>query len=62
MGLTETDAKARGVEVEKATFPWAASGRALSLGRDEGVDEAPVRARDAPPARRRASSARTRAS
>ena len=37
MGLTETDAKARGIEVEKATFPWAASGRALSLGRDEGV-------------------------
>ncbi len=37
MGLTETDAKARGVEVEKASFPWAASGRALSLGRDEGV-------------------------
>jgi dihydrolipoamide dehydrogenase len=37
MGLTETDAKARGIEVEKATFPWAASGRALSLGRDEGA-------------------------
>jgi dihydrolipoamide dehydrogenase len=37
MGLTETDAKARGIEVEKASFPWAASGRALSLGRDDGV-------------------------
>jgi dihydrolipoyl dehydrogenase len=37
MGLTETDAKARGIEFEKASFPWAASGRALSLGRDEGV-------------------------
>jgi dihydrolipoamide dehydrogenase len=37
MGLTETEAKARGIEVEKATFPWAASGRALSLGRDEGL-------------------------
>ena len=37
MGLTETDAKARGVEVEKASFPWAASGRALSLGREEGL-------------------------
>jgi dihydrolipoamide dehydrogenase len=37
MGLTETEAKARGVEVEKASFPWAASGRALSLGRDEGL-------------------------
>src|SRR4051794_33603947 len=29
MGLTETQAKAEGIEVEKATFPWAASGRAL---------------------------------
>src|SRR4051794_64456 len=37
MGLTEIEAKARGIEVEKASFPWAASGRALSLGRDEGV-------------------------
>ena len=37
MGLTETEAKDRGIEVEKATFPWAASGRALSLGRDEGA-------------------------
>jgi dihydrolipoamide dehydrogenase len=37
MGLTETEAKAAGVKVEKAVFPWAASGRALSLGRDEGM-------------------------
>jgi dihydrolipoamide dehydrogenase len=37
MGLTETEAKAGGVKVEKAVFPWAASGRALSLGRDEGL-------------------------
>ena len=37
MGLTETDARAQGVKVEKAVFPWAASGRALSLGRDEGM-------------------------
>jgi len=37
VGLTETDAKAQGVEYEKATFPWAASGRSLSLGRDEGM-------------------------
>jgi dihydrolipoamide dehydrogenase len=37
MGLTETQARADGVEFEKASFPWAASGRALSLGRDEGV-------------------------
>jgi dihydrolipoamide dehydrogenase len=36
MGLTETEAKERGVEYEKAVFPWAASGRALSLGRAEG--------------------------
>ncbi|HWF71766.1 MAG TPA: dihydrolipoyl dehydrogenase [Solirubrobacteraceae bacterium] len=37
MGLSETEAAARGIEVEKAVFPWAASGRALSLGRDEGL-------------------------
>ncbi len=37
VGLTETDAKRDGVEYEKAQFPWAASGRALSLGRDEGM-------------------------
>ena len=37
MGLTETEAKERGIEYEKATFPWAASGRALSLGREEGM-------------------------
>jgi dihydrolipoamide dehydrogenase len=36
VGLTETEAKAAGIEYEKAAFPWAASGRALSLGRDEG--------------------------
>ena len=37
MGLTETAAKATGVEYEKAVFPWAASGRALGLGRSEGL-------------------------
>jgi dihydrolipoamide dehydrogenase len=37
MGLTETEAAAQGRLVEKAVFPWAASGRALSLGRDEGM-------------------------
>jgi dihydrolipoamide dehydrogenase len=37
MGLTETDAKENGVEYEKAVFPWAASGRALTLGRDDGL-------------------------
>ena len=37
MGLTETRAKADGVEYEKAVFPWTASGRALGLGREEGM-------------------------
>ena len=37
MGLTETHAKAQGVEYEKASFPWAASGRAGSVGRPEGA-------------------------
>lgn len=36
VGLTETEAKQQGIQYEKASFPWAASGRALSLGRDEG--------------------------
>jgi len=35
-GVSETDAKAKGMEIEKASFPWAASGRALSIGRTEG--------------------------
>jgi dihydrolipoamide dehydrogenase len=37
MGLTENEARDQGIEVEKAVFPWAASGRALSLGRSEGL-------------------------
>jgi dihydrolipoamide dehydrogenase len=37
VGLTETDAKARGIAFEKAVFPWAASGRSLAFGRDEGL-------------------------
>ncbi|KQT41629.1 MULTISPECIES: dihydrolipoyl dehydrogenase [unclassified Methylophilus] len=37
VGLTETDAKAKGIEYEKASFPWAASGRALSIARTEGA-------------------------
>jgi dihydrolipoamide dehydrogenase len=37
MGLTENHAKEQGVEYEKATFPWAASGRSLALGRSEGL-------------------------
>ena len=37
VGVTETEAKARGIEYEKGQFPWAASGRSLSLNRDEGL-------------------------
>jgi dihydrolipoamide dehydrogenase len=37
MGLTETAAKATGTAYEKQTFPWSASGRALGLGRPEGL-------------------------
>jgi len=37
MGLTETEAKAQGIDYEKGMFPWAASGRALGIGRDEGI-------------------------
>ncbi len=37
MGLTETQAKAQGIAYEKASFPWAASGRALSMAREEGL-------------------------
>jgi dihydrolipoamide dehydrogenase len=36
VGVTESGAKAQGIVVEKAVFPWAASGRSLALGRDEG--------------------------
>ncbi len=36
VGVTETDAKARGLEFGKGTFPWAASGRSLAINRDEG--------------------------
>ncbi|MEF3076391.1 dihydrolipoyl dehydrogenase [Methylobacter sp. Wu1] len=37
MGLTENQAKQQGIAYDKATFPWAASGRSLSLGRKEGL-------------------------
>ncbi len=37
MGLTETAAKEQGITIEKATFPWAASGRSLSMARNEGI-------------------------
>jgi dihydrolipoamide dehydrogenase len=36
LGVTESDAKARGIQYGKGMFPWAASGRALALNRDEG--------------------------
>lgn len=37
VGLTELEAKAAGTAYEKGVFPWAASGRSLSLGRNEGL-------------------------
>ena len=37
MGLTEIEAKEQGIEYEKGSFPWAASGRALSIARTEGM-------------------------
>jgi len=37
MGTSEAEAKAAGIEYEKASFPWAASGRALGIGRSEGA-------------------------
>jgi len=40
MGLTEREAKEQGIDYHKGAFPWAASGRSLSLGRDEGITKA----------------------
>jgi dihydrolipoamide dehydrogenase len=37
VGMTENEAKARGIKYGKGVFPWAASGRSLSLGREEGI-------------------------
>jgi dihydrolipoamide dehydrogenase len=37
VGVTEDEAKARGMKVRKGLFPWTASGRAIANGRDEGV-------------------------
>ena len=37
VGLSETLAKEQGIEYGKGVFPWAASGRSLSIGRDEGI-------------------------
>jgi len=36
-GMTETEAKLKNIEIEKASFPWAASGRALAMNRSEGT-------------------------
>ena len=36
-GITEAEAKAQGIKYGKGVFPWAASGRSLALGRDEGM-------------------------
>jgi dihydrolipoamide dehydrogenase len=36
VGVTEDEARAQGLEITKAVFPWAASGRAIANGRDEG--------------------------
>ena len=36
VGLTEDEAKAKGIAVKKGLFPWSASGRAIANGRDEG--------------------------
>ena len=37
VGMTEIEAKASGIKYGKGVFPWAASGRSLSLGRDDGI-------------------------
>lgn len=37
VGVTETEAKEKGIVVDKASFPWAASGRAISIARTEGA-------------------------
>ncbi|MDE1714058.1 hypothetical protein PWG14_16070, partial (plasmid) [Chromobacterium amazonense] len=36
VGVTEDEAKKQGLKIEKGVFPWAASGRAIANGRDEG--------------------------
>lgn len=37
VGVTETEAKEKGMDIDKASFPWAASGRAISVARTEGA-------------------------
>lgn len=36
VGVTEDEANAKGIKIQKSVFPWAASGRAIANGRDEG--------------------------
>ncbi len=40
MGITEAEAKEQKIDYVKGAFPWAASGRSLSIGRDEGLTKA----------------------
>lgn len=39
MGLTEKEAIRQGIDYEKVSFPWAASGRAISMAREEGLTQ-----------------------
>ncbi len=43
-GLTEAEARAQGLKIQVSRFPWAASGRAATLGRDEGLTKLVVEA------------------
>ncbi len=45
-GLTQTEAEAKGLDVEIVKFPWAASGRAVTLDRTEGFDQAAHRSQE----------------
>ncbi len=40
MGITESEARAKNIDFIKGAFPWTASGRSLSMGRDEGLSKA----------------------
>ena len=44
-GLTENEARAKGLEIEVAKFPWAASGRALTFDRTDGLTKLVIDAR-----------------
>ncbi|MFU8797501.1 MAG: dihydrolipoyl dehydrogenase [Gammaproteobacteria bacterium] len=39
VGITETEAKEQGIQYGKGVFPWMASGRSLSMGREEGLSK-----------------------